>query len=143
MEQQLPNFVVEYLQLRKRLEDLKTEQKEISKLIQVVVPTVGEWLQQVPKYEVSLQFDDDTEQALGTSGKIRFTMDTRKEYLGKNTLLIYIASFFSTIYPDKEQDQIHDLARATVDHVWLSRKTMKNNPMVTRTFSKKKRKIME
>lgn len=136
----LPDYVINYLQLNKQLCDLKDKEKEIRSCIDKIQPIVGTWLQSVPQYEISLDFIGEEAQYLGSKGKLRFVVDKRKEYLGKNSLFAYLYSFFCTVYADKDVDNVRDLANAAVNHIWQSRKTTKNCPVITRTFSKKRKK---
>jgi hypothetical protein len=139
MTEPLPEFVLQYLHFNKKLQDLRETEKEIKLYIDKLQPDVGLWLQSKSKYEVSLEFQGDELTQLGSKGKLRFTIDKRKEYLSKNALFTYLCSFFSSVYADKEASHISELSHAAVNHIWLSRKTTKNVPVVTRTFSKKRK----
>lgn len=136
---EFPDFILKYLHMNKQLTDLKTKEKELKVGLTELSPVVTEWLKSIPKYEVNLEFFGDQEDSLGPNGKLRFSFEKRKEYLGKQALFTYMCSFFSNIYNDKDETDIEQLVTAAVDHIWSSRKTLKNIPVVTRTVNKKRK----
>ena len=138
MEQkkEIPKYVAMYLYHKKQLQDLKTTERKLKADITTLQPEVTQWLKTVPDYEFDLDFVGEREQQFGTKGKLCFVYDKRKEYLSKKALFSYLHSFFSGMYPEKDID---DMTQAAVSHVWLSRKSRKNTPTITRTFFKNKK----
>lgn len=135
----LPSYVSAFLQYSKQLQDLREQEKVCKQKMSELQPDVGKWLRHVPSYEVNLQFNEQQRQMFGDAGKLRFGIERRKEYLSKNNLTGYLYSFFTQIYPDKSNEDVEQLAKAASAHVWQSRKTTKNMPVVLRTFSKRRK----
>jgi hypothetical protein len=132
----MPDYVSTFLILSKQLQHLKEEEKICRTNLSDLQPKIGKWLQDSPNYEIALNFNGDQRTQYGNAGKLRFGIETRKEYLSKNSLSGYLYSFFTQMYPDKSNVDLEQLSRTASSFVWQSRKTTKNKPVVLRTFTK-------
>lgn len=138
----IPDFVSDFLQKSKQLQDMRESEIRCKQEIALLQPRMKEWLMKKPSYEVDLKFNEEQRSKFGDIGKLRFSVERRKECLTKHNLIGYLASFFTQIFPQRSNEEIEQLANASTAHVWQSRKTTKNTPVVLRTFSKaRKRKL--
>ena len=135
----IPEHVTQFLLLSKQLSDLRKDEASCREGLAKLQPIVGAWLRDVPSYEIELEFNEIQEQRFGTTGKLRLGVDSRREYLSQVNLFGYLSSFFKQMYPNKPDEEIEHLSKAASSHIWQSRKTTRNQQVVVRTFSKKKK----
>lgn len=138
MTSSYPNHVTEFLMCSNKLKEIRAEEKRLKKQMERIQPTLCTWLKKQPELEFKLNFDCKQKPMFGESGKLKFEIETRKEYLSKNNLFGYLRSFFSQLFPQKSGDYINEISMAAATHVWQSRKTTKHKASVVRTFSKKR-----
>ena len=123
-----PNVVEQYLKCHQELTELKKIERGLKQRLTSLRAPVGDWLQRLPSSEIKL--DGKWE-----CGKLKISIEKRKEYLSQKTLYIYLRSFFQQISQDKTEAELHEITKAAVIHIWSSRKITKNSPIITRTFS--------
>ena len=135
----LPEHVCKYLELHKQLGEFSKYRKQLNDQLKALKPGVADWLQKKPDFEFDLSLSPAQQAAFGENGKLRFTIDKRKEHINKAFLSNALGTFFNNAFPDKDSDYRQDITEAAVDYIWKSRKTTVEEPVLTRTVSKKRK----
>ena len=130
----LPEPVSNFLKIKQELEVIHTRSKELKKYLSTIEPAVTDWLREQPQTEFNIP------ENLGQCGKLKFTMEKKREYLSKSALYNNLFSFFTNVHCDKSTEELKKYTRDAVEAVWGSMVTGTVRKLV-RTFPSKKRKL--
>ena len=144
MDTKIPDCIKQYLMVIKQKDDLKEQQKKLKVQLNTLENKVHSWLQQTPNYECHFDFQNARDvQMFGNTGKLKYRLCKPREYLGLHNLTLYLQTFFSQLHPDRNDNDVMDLAQQCAQHVWRSREVKKTKPKIIRTYVGLKRKKHE
>jgi hypothetical protein len=132
-----PDFVQEFLHYKQSIRAIDRQKKELAQKVKELTPQVGRWLGTVPGHEYPLHFIGENEQKFGTKGKLCVRVRKQYEYMNKTRMEAYLLSFFVNTMVEQDHDELRQLAHAAIEYIWKSKKLIKEEPYVTRTYTKK------
>lgn len=136
--QQVPLEVQQYLELDKKIKDMKTAIKECKDAMSVLYPVVARFLI-ANEYEFPIHFDSGGSTRFGPNGKLHFTIEKRREYLGRHSLFNHIKAFFNDVFGNEffqsHSTNIDEVSKAAVKYIYSNRKIVHEKMTISRTTS--------
>lgn len=134
----IPENVMKFVMYSKKIQDLKDETRKCRNELKGLQPDVQQWLKTQHDNQFILNINSAETGTFGNPGKLRLGVQKKRETISKSNLSSYLFSFFSSLWPDKEQRDIEEISHTAADHIWQSRSIVDNRPIAIRTFSTKK-----